>query len=154
MSIWATIEIPEGSKNKYELSEDGGIILDWVAVVPFPANYGSISGTLVEDGDELDVLVVTDEPLVPLVKVEIRPIGCLQMIDNHEVDYKVIAVATQDRTKADVKEVEDIGSDFKDQVQTFFQTIKDAVNDPVDFEGWLNAEQKKDYVQKALENFN
>ncbi len=136
MSLWATIEIPQGLKNKYELDSNGKLLLDWVANRPFPANYGSIEGALAEDGDELDVLVVTDEPLLALSRVEIRPLGYLKMIDNGEVDNKLLAVALNDSTKASLQSIADFEEKFLVEIQEFFQAIKDFTNTPVQFSGW------------------
>lgn len=153
MSIWATIEIPAGLRNKYELDANGNLFLDCVAVVPFPANYGSVAGTLAEDNDELDVLVVTDEPLVALSKVNIRPIAVLKMIDDGELDYKLVAVPVNDYTKNHMLSVNDFGSDFEEKIQIFFQTIKDATNTPVRFEGWGGKEEAEKIIAAAQERF-
>ena len=125
----AVIEIPEGSLNKYELGQDGSLFLDWVMPIPFPTNYGSILNTLGGDGDMLDVMLITDNPLPVLCKVKIRPIGVLKMIDNNEEDYKVVAVAVKDQSKAKIVELSDLPPDFKPKVEMFFKHIKASVKD-------------------------
>ena len=91
----AVIEIPLGSSNKYELDKASGLLkLDRVlhSAVHYPANYGFIPQTLADDGDPLDVLILSCEPVYPLTLVTARPIGLMTMIDQDELDYKIIAV--------------------------------------------------------------
>src|SRR5471030_2055958 len=91
----AVVEIPLGSSNKYELDKVSGLLkLDRVlhSAVFYPANYGFIPQTLADDGDPLDVLILAAEPVYPLTMVTARPIGLMTMIDQNELDYKVLAV--------------------------------------------------------------
>ncbi len=93
------IEIPFGSSVKYELDKDSGLIkLDRIlfSAVYYPANYGFIPQTLAEDDDPLDVLVLTQETVVPLTIIHARTVGLMTMIDGGKKDHKVIAVATED----------------------------------------------------------
>src|ERR1700752_822433 len=95
----AVIEIPMGSSVKYELDKETGLIkLDRIlySAVYYPANYGFIPQTLAEDGDPLDVLVLCQEPVVPLTLVSARAIGLMTMIDSGKRDHKVLAVAVND----------------------------------------------------------
>ncbi len=95
----AVIEIPRGSKNKYELDKKTGMLrLDRVlySSVHYPANYGFLPGTYCDDGDPLDVLVLCQEPLVPMCIVSVRPIGVITMTDDMGVDDKIIGVPTDD----------------------------------------------------------
>lgn len=91
----AVIEISKGSKSKYELDKKTGVlILDRILYTSthYPANYGFIPKTLADDGDPLDVLVLCNEPLVPLVLVQCYPIGVINMIDNGKMDQKIITI--------------------------------------------------------------
>src|SRR5947208_16262257 len=93
------IEIPKGSKNKYELDKQTGLLrLDRVlySAVYYPANYGFIPQTLAEDDDPLDVLVLCQEAVAPLTLVSARTIGLMTMIDSGKLDHKIIAVAVGD----------------------------------------------------------
>lgn len=95
----AVIEIPKGSKNKYELDKDTGLlILDRVLYTSthYPANYGFIPRTFSEDNDPLDVLVLCSETIVPLATVRCYPIGVVMMQDGGEMDYKIIAIPFKD----------------------------------------------------------
>src|ERR687895_2059718 len=93
------IEIPKGSKNKYELDKETGMLrLDRIlySAVYYPANYGFIPQTLAEDDDPLDVLVLCQEPVAPLTLVKARAIGLMTMLDSGKQDHKVLAVAIDD----------------------------------------------------------
>ncbi len=93
------VEVPKGSRNKYELDrESGRIKLDRVlfSAVHYPADYGYIEGTLAEDGDEVDVLVLIEEPTFPGCLIEARPVGMLLMRDDKGIDHKVLAVPVND----------------------------------------------------------
>ncbi len=111
----AVVEIPLGSSNKYELDKASGLLkLDRVlhSAVHYPANYGFIPQTLADDGDPLDVLILAAEPVYPLTLVTARPIGLMTMMDQNELDYKVIAVGVHDpeyNTYHDVHELPTIG---------------------------------------------
>ena len=96
----AVIEIPAGSKKKYELDKQTGLLrLDRILYTSthYPANYGFIPRTYADDGDPLDVLVLCTEALDPLVEVDCYPIGCIRMIDDEEIDDKIIALPFGDR---------------------------------------------------------
>ena len=153
MSCWATIEIPAGSYNEYELDDHGRLFLDWVAVEPFPANYGSIENTLAEDGDQLDVLVITDEPIIAMTRVEIKPVGVMYMIDNHEEDYKLVAVAKTDDNYNKVASTDEFAPDFRDKIQAFFKNFKDATNTPVSFKGWGDAKDAEKLIVESQKRF-
>ena len=99
--FWAVIEIPAGSRNKYELDKETGLIkLDRVlyTATHYPANYGFIPRTFADDGDPLDVLVLCSEPLHPLTLVQVYPIGVIKMMDNGKLDEKIIAIPFSDPT--------------------------------------------------------
>jgi len=97
--IIATVEISKGSRNKYEINhKTKELVLDRVLnnSVKYPENYGFINNTLAKDGDPLDVLILSHEPLIPTAQVMIEPIGLLEMIDNGKEDHKIIAVIKGD----------------------------------------------------------
>ena len=123
----AVIEIKKGSKKKYELDKATGcIILDRILYtsMQYPANYGFIPLTLSEDGDPLDVLVLCNEPIDPLVLVECYPIGVLTMLDGGKNDEKIIAIPFKDPTYNDYRSVHDLPSHLFDEMRHFFSVYK------------------------------
>ena len=131
----ALIEIPLGSKNKYELDEKTGrIVLDRVlyAAMIYPAEYGIIEHTLAPDGDPLDILVVCSEPTFPGCIVPARVLGYLEMLDNGKVDYKLISVVDCDPRYDDIHELEDLPSFVLKEIANFFGNYKVLQNVPVE----------------------
>ena len=123
----ALIEIPLGSKNKYELDEKTGRIkLDRVlyAAMIYPAEYGIIEHTLAPDGDPLDILVICSEPTFPGCMVPARVLGCLTMVDDGKLDYKLISVVDCDPRYADVQQLEDLSPFVLKEISNFFANYK------------------------------
>jgi inorganic pyrophosphatase len=121
------IEIPQGSKNKYELDKTTGLLkVDRVlfSAVHYPANYGFIPRTLAEDNDPLDVLVLGQEPIVPLALVEARAIGGFEMRDEHGVDTKIIAVHVNDPAVRDYRNMSDLPGHVRLEMRRFFEDYK------------------------------
>ena len=153
------IEIRRGEgQNKYELDkETGHIVLDRVngTMLKYPADYGYVPGTLCDDGDPLDALLVIDESVPQNVVVPSRPIGVLRMIDDGEGDEKLICIAAKDITKEHIKEVEDLGASFKPLVEHFFKNYKAWKNDwkgvPVSFDGWGDAAAARQVITDSIE---
>ena len=124
----ATIEIPKGSRNKYEVDhETGKVKLDRVLYTGFvyPTDYGFFDDTLGEDGDPLDVLVLLEYPLFPGVGVDVRPVGVFHMEDDGGPDAKVIAVPAGDPRWDWVQDVDDIPEYTKKEIEHFFEHYKD-----------------------------
>lgn len=125
--IDALIEIPLGSKNKYELDKQTGRIkLDRVlyAAMIYPAEYGVIENTLAPDGDALDILVICSDPTFPGCIVPARVLGYLEMIDNNKLDYKLISVVDCDPRYADVQKLEDLSPFTLKEIANFFGNYK------------------------------
>lgn len=125
--IDALIEIPLGSKNKYERDKKTGHIkLDRVlyAAMIYPAEYGVVEDTLAPDGDELDILVICSDPTFPGCVVPARVLGYLEMIDNGKLDYKLISVVDCDPRYADVQELEDLSPFTLKEIANFFSNYK------------------------------
>ena len=119
----AVIEITRGDKKKYELDKETGcIILDRILYtsMQYPANYGFIPRTLADDGDPLDVLVLCNEPIDPLVLVECYPIGVLTMLDGGKNDEKIIAIPYKDPTYNAYKSIHELPSHIFDEMRHFF----------------------------------
>lgn len=123
----ALIEIPLGSKNKYELDKQTGRIhLDRVlyAAMTYPAEYGIIEDTLAPDGDALDILVICSDPTFPGCIVPARVLGYLEMVDNGMLDYKLISVVDCDPRYADVQKLEDLSPFVLKEIANFFSNYK------------------------------
>src|ERR1700733_7316274 len=123
----AVVEIPLGSSNKYELDKKTGLLkLDRVlhSAVHYPANYGFIPQTLADDGDPLDVLILAAEPVFPLTMVQARPIGLMTMMDQDELDYKVIAVGIHDPEYNTYHDVHELPKHRLAVIKRFFEDYK------------------------------
>ena len=123
----ATIEITKGSKKKYELDKETGLlILDRIlySSVHYPANYGFIPRTLDEDGDPLDVLVLCSEPIEPMSLVRCYPIGVMYMIDGDDMDDKIIAIPYGDPTYNCYTDIKQLPSHIFDEIRNFFNIYK------------------------------
>lgn len=123
----AVVEINKGSKNKYELDKETGLLkLDRVLYTSthYPQNYGFIPLTWTDDDDPLDVMIITSEPVTPLTIVRCRPIGIFRMEDGGEIDEKVLAICIHDPTYKDIKEIRDLPQHLFEEIRHFFQVYK------------------------------
>ena len=149
-SFLACVEIPAGSKNKYELDkESGALILDRIlyTATQYPQNYGFIPRTWGLDHDPLDVLVLCTQPIVPLSLVRCRPIGTLKMTDGGKVDEKIIAVCENDPDYNCYNELEDLPKHLLDEISHFFKHYKELeYNKETIIEGYSNAEAAKEAI--------
>lgn len=153
------IEIQRGGgRNKYELDKDSGrLMLDRVntTTMTYPADYGFIPNTLCEDGDPLDALIVIDESVVHGAIIPVRPVGVLYMVDEGEGDEKLVCVAVNDVSKSHLKDLSDLGEDFKKQVEHFYRHYKDWKNNwqgvDIEFKGWGSAGEARQVIQDSIE---
>ena len=150
------IEIPLGSNVKYELDKATGIIrMDRVlySAVFYPANYGFIPRTLAEDRDPLDVLVLCQEPVVPLTLIHARAIGLMTMMDSGDRDHKIIAVATADPAYNEYHEVSKLPTYQMTMIRRFFQDYKQLEGKEVEVDEILPAEKAYAVIEKALKEY-
>ena len=141
--IEVTVEIPTGSRNKYEYDHARGrFVLDRTlySSVHYPCDYGFIEDTLADDGDPLDVLVVIAEPTFPGCVVRARPVGVLDMADEKGHDYKILAVAHDDPRWESTNALEDLSPHRLREIENFFQTYKTLENRPTEVTGWLGVD--------------
>ena len=146
----ALIEIPEGSRCKYEIDKKTGLLkLDRVIYSSFhyPVNYGFIPQTLGQDKDPLDILVMCSESIQPLCLVEANVIGNMQMIDSGEKDDKIIAVASKDPSVNHIKNINEIPPHFFAVLRNYFEQYKVLENKKVEIDDF----QDKDAAYKIIE---
>lgn len=135
----ALIEIPQGSRSKYEVDKTTGLLkLDRVIYSSFqyPINYGFIPHTLGQDGDPLDILVLCSQPIQTLCLVEANVIGNMQMIDNGQIDDKIIAVAAKDPSVNHISRMEDLPTHFLLELKNFFEQYKVLENKKVEIDNF------------------
>jgi inorganic pyrophosphatase len=133
------VEIPRGSRAKYELDKKSGHIrLDRVlhSSVHYPADYGFVMDTLAGDGDPLDAVVIVEEPTFPGCVMSVRPIGTLFMRDAKGEDEKILAVPAGDPRFDEIKALKDLAPHWKKEIETFFATYKSLESDDTEVEGW------------------
>lgn len=152
-TINVIIEIPKGSKNKYEIDKETGLIkLDRAMKTSqdYPFDYGFVPKTLWEDGDALDVIVLTTYPLSSGILVEARPVAVMRMIDGGEGDDKVIAVPESDPRWESVKSLADINPHTIKEIQHFFETYKTIDGKKVEITGVEDTAAALEAVEKGL----
>ena len=150
----ALIEIPSGSKAKYEIDKDSGLLrLDRVlfSSVHYPANYGFIPQSFCDDGDPLDVLVISQLSLQPMCIVECKPIGVMRMLDQGKHDDKIIAVASGDMS---VNHFEDIGclpEHYLLELRRFFEDYKKLEHKHVEVSEFQNRKSALEIITQSIE---
>lgn len=157
--ITVVVEIPEGSSHKIEWDRHVGVMkLDRVEPKVFakPTNYGFIPQTLDEDGDELDVLLITDSPLSTGVVVNARVIGVMKFVDDGEVDDKVIAVPSDDRNNGDaIQTLEDVPTQLIKQIEFHFNRYKDLKKPgSTVVKEFADIDEAKTVIHDAIERWN
>ena len=148
------IEIPAGSKNKYEFDKDlQAFALDRVlfSSVQYPYDYGFVPNTLADDGDPLDGMVLMDQPTFPGCVIAARPIGMLEMIDGGDRDEKILCVPDKDPRYAQVKSLEDVAPHRLEEIKEFFKTYKNLEKKVTEILGWKNVDQVMPLVEKCIE---
>ncbi len=152
----AFIEIPRGSRNKYEYdAESGHIRLDRVlhSSVHFPTDYGIIRNTLAPDGDEIDILVIVHEPTFPGCVVDARVIGGLDMSDEKGSDFKVLALPEKDPRFDGIDTLDDLPQHWLLEIQTFFDTYKLLEPKQTEILGWHTARSAWKKIAEAREAY-
>lgn len=147
------IEIPRGSKNKYEIDKDTGLIaLDRAAhtAQDFPFDYGFTPKTLWDDGDALDVVVLTTFPLAPGILVRVRPVALMTMIDDGDSDDKIIGVPTDDPRWDHVHDLDDINKHTLKEIEHFYSTYKKLQNKEVEVKGFKGSADAAAAFERSL----
>ena len=151
------IEIPAGSRNKYEYDHaTGAIFLDrrLFTATRYPTDYGFFPDTLAEDGDPLDALVLVSDPTFPGCHIRVRPIGIFWMEDEHGPDAKVLAVPVGDPVSGRINTIEDIEAEQRNEIEHFFSIYKDLeANKHSSTRGWSGPEEAVSTIDEARERF-
>lgn len=154
--FYAVVEITKGSKMKYELDKETGLLaLDRILYTSthYPANYGFIPRTLADDGDPMDVLVLCSESLCPMSLVRCYPIGVITMSDNGDSDEKIIAIPYSDPTYNGYKSISELPQHIFDEMQHFFRVYKELENKSTSVSEVHDVDVAKDIIQKSIDNY-
>jgi inorganic pyrophosphatase len=151
--IHVVVEIPKGSRNKYELDHHTGRIrLDRMLFSPvhYPADYGFVPDTLAEDGDPLDALVLLGEPTFPGCEILVRIVGMLDMADDKGPDQKLLVVPLTDPHWNHIFQIDQVPPHLLREIEHFFTVYKQLEDKTVESFGWRNAETGRDVLAEAL----
>ena len=151
------IEIPKGSKTKYELDKETGLLrLDRVLYTStvYPANYGFIPHTLADDGDPLDVLVLCNESIFPMTLVTCMPIGVIKMVDGDELDEKIIAVPVNDPNYKHYYDIKELPPHLFDEMMHFFEVYKALEHKVTAVKEICHKYEASEIIRKCLANYD
>lgn len=157
MLIDMVVEIPKGSRNKYEIDhETGRIYLDRMlfTATRYPADYGYIPETLAEDGDALDALALVSEPTFPGCWVRVKPIGLFVMEDQGKEDLKILGIPTGDPVWKDVDHLSDIPGHLLRELEHFFTIYKDLEGKKTAVDGWREVTEAHEAIGRAQDAYS
>lgn len=152
----AIIEIPRGSRNKYELDKETGLFrFDRLlySAVYYPGDYGFIPRTLADDDDPLDILVMVTVPTFPGCLMEVRPIGVFEMHDEKGLDEKILGVPVRDPLYDEFHELKDAASHFLREVEHFFGIYKELEGVETTISGWQDREHAYRIIARSMERY-
>lgn len=150
--VWCRVEIPKGSRNKYEWDEAlQAIRLDrfLFSSVVYPTDYGFFPGTLGQDGDPLDAMVCVSEPTFPGCLIEVKVIALLRMRDDNGIDDKILCVPLSDPNWNSIDTLEDIPKPLRDEISHFFSIYKQPEGKNVEVQGWYSTEDAVKEIEEA-----
>lgn len=154
--LTAVIEIPTGSRNKYEMDHESGAL--WLdrrlfTSMQYPADYGFIENTLSLDGDPLDVFVVVTDPTFPGCHIRVRPLGMLEMLDENGRDEKILALPVWDDSRK-WSDIADVPEELRNEIVHFFERYKDLERHKFSkVEGWHDVEAARREIRESQERF-
>lgn len=155
-TIDVLVEIPKGSRNKYEYDYKRRMIrYDRMifSSMHYPSDYGFFLETLGEDGDALDAMVLVSEPTFPGCVIEVRPIGVFYMTDEKGPDAKILCVPVSDPIWNKIYTLEEINPHLKNEIEHFFQVYKDLEKKKVGIEGWGNKQEALQLIGQAKDRY-
>ena len=150
------VEIPKGSRNKYEYDEElDAIKLDrfLFSSMVYPTDYGYFPETMGEDEDPLDAMVCVSEPTFPGCVIEVKPIALFKMEDDGKIDDKILCVPTQDPAWNGLSELDDLPNQLRDEIAHFFSVYKDLEQKKVKVEGWYSRDDGVKQIHEARERY-
>ena len=150
------VEIPKGSRNKYEWDQETGTIaLDrrLFAAVSYPTDYGMIPETLAEDGDEIDAMVALTEPTFPGCTIRVNPVALLQIRDAEKRNDKVVAVPLTDPSWNTLQELDDLPEQLTKEIVHFFQVYNDLEGGDWEIEGWGSRQDALEHIEHARRRY-
>jgi inorganic pyrophosphatase len=153
-TVIVRVEIPKGSRNKYEYDEElDAIKLDrfLFSSMVYPTDYGYFPDTLGEDDDPLDAMICVSEPTFPGCVIEAKPIALFKMEDDHGVDDKILCVPIHDPAWNGLSELEDLPKQLRDEIEHFFSVYKDLEQKKVKVDGWYSRQDAIAEIEKARE---
>lgn len=156
MQIDVVVEIPKGTRNKYEADEHGNLWLDRYLYTPmaYPVDYGHVDDTLAEDGDPIDAMVLLPEPTFPGCHIKGRVVGMYMMSDENGVDEKLLCVPEGDHRWDWIQDVTDVPDNIKDEIDHFFTHYKDLEpNKHVEPGGWQSVKEATARYDQSVERF-
>lgn len=154
--VQAIIEIPKNNRAKYELDKESGLLkLDRViySAMYYPHNYGFIPRTYCDDKDPLDILVISQIPIVPLCLVDAKVIGVMRMLDQNELDDKIIAVAAHDKSVSHINDIDELPEHTLLELRNFFEDYKKLEKKDVVVEDFQNRELALEILMKSIEDY-
>jgi inorganic pyrophosphatase len=146
------VEIPAGSRNKYEWDQElGGIALDrrLFTSMSYPADYGYVEGTLAEDGDPLDALVLVGEPTFPGCRIRVRAVGVFRMADEKGPDDKLLCVPLRDPSWSRIADIHDVPAELRNEIEHFFQVYKDLEGATTETAGFGNRSDAERLLEES-----
>lgn len=150
------VEISKGSKNKYELDKDTGLLmLDRILYTSthYPANYGFIPRTFADDGDPLDALVLCSEPIAPMTLVRCYPIGAIKMIDSGENDEKIIAIPFGDPMYNSFRDITDLPEHVFNEMTHFFSVYKTLENKDTAVDEVIGSAEVTEIIEHTMKRY-
>lgn len=154
--VVAVVEIPKGTRNKYEYdAELGGIKFDrlLMSAANYPTDYGYIRDTLGNDGDELDALVCLTEPTFPGCLIPVKPVGMFKMRDEHGIDDKIICVPLEDPNWNHLEVLDDLPELLRAEIEQFFTIYKEIERKEVEVDGWRSREEAVEEIAASRRRF-
>jgi inorganic pyrophosphatase len=150
------VEIPTGARNKYEYDPElGAIVLDrrLFASMAYPTDYGFVEGTLGEDDDPLDALVLVGEPTFPGCRIRVRPVGVIHMVDERRPDEKVICVPVGDPLFEQIREIDDVSRELRREIEHFFKRYKELEEKETVTKGFGGRNEAIEIIEQARARF-
>jgi inorganic pyrophosphatase len=155
-TVRMVVEIGKNSSNKYEYDSELGVFrFDRALYSPmhYPGDYGFVPGTVAEDGDPIDVINLVDHPTFPGCLTEVRPFGMLEMVDEAEIDHKILTVPVRNPRFDQVRNLDDLPDHIRVEIEHFFEIYKELEGRTVKTRGWRGLDEARDTIAKSRQRF-